>query len=323
MRNIVLIFACFFLFNAFGQSNTRISQFNFAQAFFNPSMLCFDAPIMVDLFGRNQWLGFDGGPTTIGLSGQYEIDPEMAVGLTTYHDRIGVSYLTSVQGQYAYRLTFNQTNILSFGAGIGIDQKSSNIGNLTLTDPDDYAFSESYSKLFFNASFGISYATPQYYVGLGMPQLFQNLYNTNESQFNPKRWHYYLSGGAYWGEPDYYIFNPHLGVKYVMGAPIQVDLILRNTFRRKFSFVVGYRTENAIIAGFDVTIAHRFRVGYSANYNIGRLSNLMAMSNEIYLGFGFPYHRDRDDFFYRKYINKKGGFKRTYQSRYKQKNHIH
>lgn len=323
MKKLIVILCLFVSGYVSSQNNFRMAQFNFAQPFFNPSLLCFDAPIMVDMFARKQWHGFDGAPTTFGLSGQYEIDQDMAVGLTSFHDRIGINNTTSVQGQFAYRIPFNFVNILSFGVGAGIDQKTSDLASVSTIDANDVAFSQSYSSVFFNASFGVSFATPQYYVGLGMPQLFQNNFESKEASFNPRRWHYYLSGGAYWGDPDLYVFNPHLAVKYVKSAPIQVDLILRNTFRRKFSFIVGYRTENAIVAGFDLTIANRFRIGYSANYNIGRLSNLMALSSEIYIGLGFPYHRDRDDFFYRKYVNKKGGFKRNYRNNYKRKNHIH
>ena len=125
------------------------------------------------------------------------------------------------------------------------------------------------------------------------------------SGFSPERWHYMLSTGFYIDAGENYTFNPHIQIKGAVNTPLSADLILRNTFGL-WSFIVGYRTENSIIAGVDFLLTEYFRVGYSFNYTIDRLASTKASSNELYLGFAFPYRSDRYDFGRRRYIDGKG-----------------
>ena len=291
---------------AFGQNTMRFSQINFAQGVNNPAAIAIDGSIMVDLIFRNQWFGIDGAPTSGAFNGQYEFDQSMAAGLTMSYDRIGVNQTTSVGGQYAYRLVFDDSRTLGFGIGLGIDNLVSHLAGSQTTQANDPAFASSYSKVFFNGSFGLFYNSPKFYIGGSIPRLFQNTNSDVEPGFQPPRWHYYVSTGWYLGNKRY-TFNPHIQLKGGINMPFQADLVLRNTFINRFSINVGYRSENSIIAGFDVLITNMARIGYSFNYDIGSLARVKGASNELYLGLAFPYHDDRNHFDRRRYINKKGG----------------
>ena len=304
------------------QNTQRFSQINFAQPILNPSTLNIDAPIMADLIFRNQWFGFSGGPTTYGFSGQYEINQDNALGLTAFHDRIGVHQTTSVMAQYAYRVQFGDQRVLALGGSASIDQKVSNFAAISTIDQGDVTFSNSYSQIRFNAGAGITYYTPDFYVGLSIPQFFQNNFSGPERGFIPPRFHYYLNAGAYLGDKEFYVFNPHILIKATKGAPIQGDIILRNTFKNVFSFILGYRSENSLIGGVDFMIANRVRLGLSANYDIGKLSGINGLSSEIYLGIGLPYHEDRGAFFQRKIVNNRGGFRSRFSKTYRRKSGI-
>jgi type IX secretion system PorP/SprF family membrane protein len=304
------------------QNTQRFSQFNFASPILNPSTLNLDAPILAEMIFRNQWMGFEGGPTTFGFSGQYEINQDNAVGLTAFHDRIGVHQMTSLMAQYAYRVQFGDQRILALGGSIGIDQKTSDFASISTIDAGDVAFANTYSKIFFNAGAGLTYYTPDFYVGLSIPQFLQNNFRGAESGFVPPRFHYYLNAGAFWGDKEFFVFNPHVLIKATKGAPIQGDIILRNTFKNVFSIVVGYRTEKSLIGGFDFMIVNRIRLGISANYDIGTLSGINNLSSEIYLGIGLPFHDNRDEFFKRKIVNSRGGFRTRFSKTYRRKNGI-
>ena len=109
-------------------------------------------------------------------------------------------------------------------------------------------------------------------------------------------------------------------MKFVPNAPIQGDLLLRNIFNGRTAISVGYRTENAIVAGFDILISNVARIGYSFNYNLGRFSSFMATSHELYLAMGLPYYYNDNKFSQRKYIDKKQNFSRIYRKRAKRFN---
>ena len=320
-KQLTLLFILFLTANSFAQNTVRFSQLNFAQGVNNPAAIAFDGSLMVDLIARNQWLGVEGAPTTIALNGQYEINEDIAVGLNAYHDRIGAEMTNSFAAQFAYRLKIDYSRLFSMGLSVGADNSVLNFGGTTVTDIDDPTFSRTgYSRVFFNASLGIFYSAPKFYIGASIPKLFQNTRDGVGGGFKPPFWHYYASTGFYLGEGGY-TFNPHIQVKAAMNAPLAADLILRNTFANRFSIIVGYRTEQSLIAGLDILISENFRVGYSFNYDIGPLAKVKGASNELYLGLALPYDNDRYDFSKRRYI-RKGRSKSDYSknSRRKQRN---
>jgi len=307
---------------SFAQRNIRFAQLNFVQGINNPAAIAVDGRIMVDLVARNQWYGFEGAPTTYGLNGQYEIVEDMAVGLNVYYDQIGVNQTTSIRGQYAYRIFAGNGDVISLGLGLGIDNYLSDYASTFTITPDDPAFASSFYKTTFNAAVGAYYYSPRFYFGVSAPQLF---YSKRISVDNTKLYpepHVYLSAGFYIDAGENFTLNPNLQVKYVTGAPLAGDLIIRNTFYGRFSVIVGYRTENSIVAGLDFLITPMARMGYSFNYDVGKLSSAKGMSNELYLGLAFPYHSDRNDFGKRRIVSNKGGFRRDYRRQYHQKNKI-
>lgn len=322
MRVVFIFLFVALTFQSFAQRTIRFGQINYVQGVNNPAAIAIDGKIMVDLIGRNQWYGFEGAPTTIALNGQYEIEKDMAVGLNVYHDQIGVFQTTSFQAQYAYRLFTNYTDALIFGVGAGVDNYIQDFASVNTVEPGDHAFSNYYSRVLFNASMGIYYNSPNYYIGFSTPDIFAPKFDALSGKGGVRAFpHFYFSAGTYIDAGENFKLNPHLQVKYTVGSPIAGDLILRNTFYDRWSFVVGYRTENSIIAGFDILVTPYVRTGYSFNYNVDKLARIKGMSNELYLGVALPYHDNRASFGDRRYL-KKGKFSREYKHNYRHKNNM-
>jgi type IX secretion system PorP/SprF family membrane protein len=319
MKGFLVIAALLMGSWASAQNFQRFSQINFTQSLLNPAALAIDAKYQVDLVYRDQWFGFEGAPATFAASGQYELAPDMAIGLSFYNDRIGKYYNSAVNAQYSYRLLYDNANALIFGVGVGIESKYANLASTVTIQPNDPAFAQSFSKVFFQSSFGLYYYAPQFYIGASIPQMFQTNFGSDDG-LNPDEFHYYFSTGWYLSPSDRYTFQPNIQMKVLRGAPIQADLILRNTFNGRWSVIVGYRSESSIIAGVDFLVTPFMRVGYSFNHDVAGLARFKGMSNEFHLGFGMPYRNDRYDFGERRYISNKGRFRRDYNRKYKRKN---
>jgi len=141
----------------------------------------------------------DGAPSSIALNGQYELDNDNVVGFNYFYDRIGAQQLHSFNGQYAYRVRFSSERFLALGASIGLDNRVISFTGDKLGDPNDPAFSidGAYSRVFFNASIGLFYSSPNFYFGASIPKMFQNTRIGDERGFQPPRWHYYGTLGGY------------------------------------------------------------------------------------------------------------------------------
>jgi type IX secretion system PorP/SprF family membrane protein len=304
------------------QNVYRYSQFNFLKSMYNPAALAADAQLSADIVYRNQWVGLAGAPTTIGLNVASEISSKMAIGINFCSDKIGLNQSTSVSAMYSYRVVFADRKYLSLGMGLGADNIISDLAAASTTLPNDQAFSQSYNSWKLNASLGVYFRTPKAYFGLSVPQLFQQTPIGTESGFTIPRWHYMLIGGCYFEIGNNAYFNPNIQLKYTKNTPIQGDLLLRGVFG-SVGVSLGYRTENALIAGADFMIAGKFRVGYSFNYGVGSLTRVKEASHEVHLGFGLPYYFSSDSYNGQKFIGKKGRFKRNYQLRYKRSNNLY
>ncbi|MFK7785665.1 MAG: PorP/SprF family type IX secretion system membrane protein [Crocinitomicaceae bacterium] len=304
---------------SFGQNTPRFSQFNFAQGVNNPAALALDAEIMVDMVFRHQWFGLEGAPTTGAINAQYELYHDMAAGLTVSYDLIGVNHATKVAGQYSYRAYLQNDNAFIFGVSAGIDQRVNDLPSAQLVDADDPAFAQRYSKMHFNAGFGVYYYSPRFYFGLSVPELLQSVEKGEASGFRPPLWHFYSNTGFYIDVSENYRLNPNIQIKGALNTPIQADIILRNTFMNLWSLNLGYRTENSLIGGIDFLVGGTFRMGYAINYDLGKLSQARGLSHELYAGIGLPYHNSRENFSKRKYLNRKKTHKRDFHKGYKQR----
>lgn len=306
------------------QNTTRFSQFNTAKGLLNPAAVGTEAKYSAELIYRYQWLGVKGAPSTAGFIGGAELMPQMAVGIGMIHDRIGITQSTTINASYAYRVLFEGDSYLALGVNAGVQNVVSDFAQVQTLDQVDAAFERGYNQWLFNAAVGMYYNGPRMYAGLSIPELIQNSYRGVDKGFTPTRWHYYGTAGFYLGGKGNYMFNPCIQVKSTANAPIQGDLLLRNIFRGSFALTVGYRSENALVAGFDFMIANKMRFGYSFNYNVGKLSTQLGMGHELYLALGLPFYYETNSFAKRRYIGKKGNFKSDYRRRYiKKKRYNH
>lgn len=308
MRSLIYILIVLGFTSVNAQSFYRFGQFNFAKNLYNPASIGSDASFTADLIYRDQWRGVEGSPKTAAFSTSYDIDNSMAVGLSFYNDRIGHNQVNSFSGMYAYRVIFSERNYLSLGIGLGGDHSSWNLADASTTQVNDPAFSQSYSSFKFNASFGVYYRNPKFYLGLSIPQILQN--NNASNWIEPELNHYHGLIGYYFEINENMIIQPSLQMKIVRNTPIQADGIVRFLFSN-FGAGIGYRTENSLIASLDYVFLDKLRVGYMFNYDVGKLSRAKGMSNEVYLGIGLPYYFNKDRG--RKYLSKSGKFSSDYR----------
>lgn len=292
-----------------GQNLYRFAQYNFIRGLYNPGAIGTDAPISGDLIYRNQWNGIEGAPKSVGFNGSYDINQSMAVGLGFYNDRTGLNQTNSFSAQYAYRLIFAERKYLAFGIGVGADNFSWKMDGSALDPTNDPAFSSSYSVMQFNSSFGIYYRSKVFYAGLSVPQLFNN--SIAEKGLKPEKWHYMAVSGYYYEMSENFILNPSVQLKMALNAPLQADVVVRGIYTN-IGFNVGFRSEMSLIAGIDYMFRDKIRIGYSFNYDVGQLSRVKGMSNEIYIGFGLPYYFIDSSSGQTKYVARKGNFGAKY-----------
>lgn len=242
---------------------------------------------------RNQWTGMEGAPKTQTLSYHNSIkDKNMGFGLYVFNDRIGPISQAGISGAYSYRLDFGDAGKLSFGLGAQVyryriyteDLKFNNQAN---TD-QAIASGGDFRAFYPNFSFGAHYYADKYFVGISIPELVENrISNSTESFILKKKRHYYLTGGYKFKIDDTYILEPSLLVKYVAGAPVELDINARLWAFDKFNLGVSYRTNDAVVLILGFKFKNQYHIGYSYDITTSSLKNHSSGSHEIMLGYDF------------------------------------
>lgn len=196
MRRILLsiVLGAFVYAGSNAQQDPRFSQFMFTQMTVNPGATGISGNYCGTFLYRNQWLGFDGSPSTALVQLEAPIDViSSGAGLTFYYDQLGFETNLVIRGQYAYHLTLG-VGKLGMGLGLGFAQKSFD-ADWNPIDPvsvDRYIPGAQESQGSFDMSLGFFYEQREFFAGISSTHLTgQALDKVNMDVAR----HYWITGG--------------------------------------------------------------------------------------------------------------------------------
>ncbi|MBK7010620.1 MAG: PorP/SprF family type IX secretion system membrane protein [Saprospiraceae bacterium] len=135
---ILINICCFSALQA--QQLPYLSQLGEARTFWNPAATATGTTMNIDVFVRQQWLGFKGAPTTGFLNYQMPfVDYNMSAGGALVFDKTGPVSKIGLQLNYAYKLidALGDDSQLSLGITAGGQNYSHNTTNAIVNQTDD------------------------------------------------------------------------------------------------------------------------------------------------------------------------------------------
>lgn len=278
--------------SSIAQQEVMVSQYMFNGLFLNPAYSGTHPYFSSSLLYRNQWVDFEGAPTTqlLAIDGPIAQD-KMGVGLIIAHDKIGVTEETDFFANYSYKLTLGSGK-LSFGLKAGFSNYNAALTSLTYWDSGDEVFSSNLQKsLIPKFGFGMYYYTEKYYAGFSIPTLvaydknYDFGFNIDKSSY--LRRHYFINGGYVFDLSETVKFKPSTLIKYLPSAPLQVDINASVMYKEMIWLGLSYRTGDALALITEYQANQRFRVGYSYDITLSDLRNYSSGSHEVMIGYDF------------------------------------
>lgn len=276
--------------NAFAQ-DAEFTQFYANPLYLNPALAGTTRCPRVNLNYRNQWPGISGTYVTYSASYDQHIDViGGGLGLLVINDKAGQGTLTTtnVSGIYSYMLPVSREFSMKFGVQATYFQKSIDWSKLTFGDMIDERRGFVYntnevqrlqSKSNVDFSAGILGYSKRYFFGFAAHHLTQ----PDEGLLGPSKLPMKLTG--------------HAGATLPVGDKGAETFISPNVlFQKQQNFQqlnLGlYVTKGSIVAGLwyrnqDSFIAvvgfqqHFFKIGYSYDVTVSKLTNATAGSHEI------------------------------------------
>jgi type IX secretion system PorP/SprF family membrane protein len=289
------------------QQDAMYSQYMFNGLAINPAYAGTRNVMSATGLFRRQWAGknIEGAPITETFTIDAPLpSKKAAVGLNLVNDKIGVTNSLAIGLIYAYRVKFSKNRTLSLGLQAGINQYRANFNSVPLsanpTLQQDEAFQNNVRRWDPNFGFGAYYFTKLFYAGVSIPHMInskriskvENInsaysYLSDKEKARQFRHAFITMGYLIKFSQNNMILKPSVLVKYVYGAPIELDLNANLWFYEKYSIGLSFRTADAIALILETQINSNWRLGYSYDYSFTQLRKYNSGSHELMLRYEF------------------------------------
>lgn len=291
MKYLFLILSCCLGFLGWSQQLAHISQWSNHQYAINPAHTGIKSCLEVQSTIRGQWIKMEGAPVTGFLTVSAPLKAKRKKVLSGRHgmggmvnyDQIGPFQHFNFQLSYAGHFNFTIDNRLSLGLAAGMSQLSFDLNKSKPLTPDP-VINGSATELLPNATFGAWWNGKNYYAGLSLynliPMKWKNIGNNAQTSI-----HGMINGGFRKAINPEFTFLPGFYLGFSKSAPVDLQLQVMFDYQRKFSFGLGYRNTDAVIAFLGTRLGDRWRMMYSFDFVTSKLRTNTFHSHEITLSF--------------------------------------
>lgn len=294
-RANILIILLLTGFPAWSQHTPLTSQYLFNGLLINPAYAGSRDALTANLTWRQQWVGFEGAPSTQLVSVHTPIArSRLAVGMLFMNDRIGVSRETGAFSNIAYRIPFRRGK-LQLGVGAGASLLRAQWSSVAVQDRTDVQFAgDSRGVLKPNFSAGVYYYKKTFYVGASMPFFMSHNYNVsrdtwlttvNSTQYQPM-----LTGGYLITLNHDMKLKPTTLLRYQQASGFQADLSANLIIKDRIWTGISYRNKDAIVGMFEVLPTPQWRLGYAYDLGLSAITPYHNGTHEVMLQYEFGKH---------------------------------
>jgi type IX secretion system PorP/SprF family membrane protein len=292
---ILSLFACLLSYNSQGQQDIQYTQFMFNKLNFNPAYAGSKSSFYLSTIYRKQWIGIERSPQSITLNAHGAVlKKRLGLGLSISYDEIGFSNRVSIETNYAYIIRFKNKSFLSLGLRGSMYYNQIRWDKADLIDNFDMAIPQTMtSTILPNFGAGAYYKAKNFYVGISVPHIFANegdfeIPSSNGTVEPDFTQHYYLMGGFTFNLPKSKIqIQQNLLLKYVVNAPMAIDINLSFIFLRRILLGVTYRVGSSISAIVQIQATPQFGIAAAYDYSTNALREYNAGSIEVMLSYWF------------------------------------
>ncbi len=286
MRHLIGILLLLVAGTSFAQQDYLNSQYMFNLYNINPAYSGSKDVLSTSLSHRSQWVGFEGAPSTQVLSIHAPLKKlHIGIGGQIYRDVIGPRTVTGVNTSYAYHLKLGKGK-LGLGIKAGLMNYSYNWSVLNYRDETDLVIGQGKANgMKLDFAFGTYYKDRLQFAGLEIARLTSPDITKTTTQMDLAP-HLSLFYGRAIELSKEAVLKPSMLFRASQASYV-ADLNISILLKSKVWVGASYRTSGSLIFIADYFVTPKFRIGYSFDYAISKLSNFQSGSHEIFVGYDF------------------------------------
>jgi type IX secretion system PorP/SprF family membrane protein len=322
LMKFLSLFAILFSTYCYSQQVPQFSQYNRNQYMTNPAAAGVYDFLDITIGGRMQWVGIDDAPMSSYLYASSPLgkpkslhnpalrtsagafrNPEIktgnlkhAIGGMLVADQYGAFRQIRGAVTYAIHVPIARNYNLSFGTNLGISNRTflrDKAQVLSVLDPTSTVVDGTYDQFVANQGaqntmdlgLGLYFYSNELFVGLSADQVTKDFVRFGNTNMNlDTRAHLYLTAGYKIPIAQNFTLMPSILVKYINPAPVSFEGTLQLEYKEWLWFGVSYRNQDAVVGMLGLNVSDRFKLGYSYDFNISKLSNTSSGGHEVVLG---------------------------------------
>ena len=282
--NAFILFIVLFLHSfCIGQQLPLHNQYVYNPSVINPAFVGVSAVSHFNLTTRSQWVGFSDGIKTISFSGNHPLTETQGVGGSIFQDNTGAISITGLELDYSFKFPVFSDYNMSLGLGLVPYQYLYDANQVVFNNPEDATLDLSQKSMSFDVNFGMFLYSDFLFAGFSVLNLVQSSTIPSLEGGDPNQLvrHYY-------GLVGYNLFNhaSNMGIEQsilmrsTVYSGVQFDFNVKANFNEAFFLLLGYRTNQEILAGFGVQYG-KFGFIYNIDINHGDIGQYANSSHEL------------------------------------------
>jgi type IX secretion system PorP/SprF family membrane protein len=242
---------------------------------------------------RFQNVGLKGAPQTQTFTLHTPLlNKRVALGMLAIHDQIGVINQTGIHFSYAYRVPISEKIVLSMGLQGGMGVYDAKYTELDVPPTNDPAFAQDVHEVRPNIGAGLYLYSQEYYVGLSMPHMINNMFDRGE-QFETvyQNKPIILTAGYVFPIHRLLKLKPSFLLKYIDDRPVEFDLNASMLFDEVLWAGVSYKSTKTVSIIAQAQVTDQLQFGYSYQITAGPIRTVELGSHELMLNYRFKYNK--------------------------------
>lgn len=285
IKGLVALASLVFLANTsmYGQVETMYSLYRFNPQVLSPSYAGSTENSEITVMNRQQWVGIEGAPKTLGLTANLKWGEKKGLGFNVLSDQLGPISSTIISGDFAYHTNLN--NLWRFSGGIraGLFNMSIKNSAVRIVNQNDNAFMNDWTTGFQpNLGWGLRFDKgDKFFVSLSQPRILKYDFGSQNTAYKDVPYFYSMIGTRA-KLSDQVILYPSMMFRMAKDVPLSWDINLTARLMEKLDAGLSYRNQEGYGFRIGLQATKKIYVGYVYETPISKSLNA---SHELVLRF--------------------------------------
>lgn len=273
---------------SFAQQQPVFTNFLINDYFYNPAIAGSKNAHIANVSYRDQWVGFDGAPTTLigNFYGSVRNEGKMGYGATVISDRTGLIQNTSIYVNYAHHFKLSETLKLGLGVRPGYMQYRIKLYDVQLADEgDNLLIGNVLSANAFDIQGGFHLYSNRFFVMGSVQNLLGDAIGFTSYNANLTKHYTFIGGYTFKFEKKKIELQPSVLLRNTTSIPMQTAFMLKGIYAKNYWGGLTYTTDNTMGAYIGYTLKERLSIAYGFDFPFNGIEQYQSGSHELSISY--------------------------------------